>query len=36
VLIGRGEVIVINEERLGLRFTEVVSEAERVKRLARM
>ena len=36
VLIGRGEVVVINEERLGLRFTEVVSEAERVKRLARM
>jgi flagellar motor switch protein FliN len=33
VLIGRGEVVVINEERLGLRFVEVVSQAERVKRL---
>jgi len=33
VLIGRGEVVVINEERLGLRFTEVASQAERVKRL---
>ena len=33
VLIGRGEVVVINEERLGLRFVEVVSEAERVNRL---
>ena len=34
VLIGRGEVVVINEERLGLRFTEVVSQAERLKRLS--
>ncbi len=34
VLIGRGEVVVINEERLGLRFTEVASEAERVKPLS--
>jgi flagellar motor switch protein FliN/FliY len=34
VLIGRGEVVVINEDRLGLRFTEVVSHAERVKRLS--
>jgi flagellar motor switch protein FliN/FliY len=33
VLIGRGEVVVINEERLGLRFTEVAGQAERVKRL---
>ncbi|HJU20330.1 MAG TPA: flagellar motor switch protein FliN [Stellaceae bacterium] len=33
VLIGRGEIVVINEERLGLRFIEVVSQAERVKRL---
>jgi flagellar motor switch protein FliN/FliY len=33
VLIGRGEVVVINEERLGLRFTEVASQEERIKRL---
>jgi flagellar motor switch protein FliN len=33
VLIGRGEIVVINEERLGLRFVEVVSQAERVSRL---
>jgi flagellar motor switch protein FliN len=33
VLIGRGEVVVIDEERLGLRFVEVVSQAERVGRL---
>ncbi len=33
VLIGRGEIVVINEERLGLRFVEVVSQAERVTRL---
>jgi flagellar motor switch protein FliN len=33
VLIGRGEVVVINEERLGLRFTEVASREERIKRL---
>lgn len=32
VLIGRGEIVLINEERLGLRFLEVVSPAERVKR----
>lgn len=32
VLIGRGEVVLVNEERLGLRFVEVVSAAERVKR----
>lgn len=25
VLVGRGEIVVVNEERLGLRFTEVVS-----------
>jgi flagellar motor switch protein FliN len=34
VLIGRGEVVVINEERLGLRFIEVASQAERIKRLS--
>jgi flagellar motor switch protein FliN/FliY len=33
VLIGRGEIVVINEERLGLRFLEVVTPAERLKRL---
>lgn len=33
VLIGRGEVVLVNEERLGLRFLEVVSQAERMKRL---
>jgi flagellar motor switch protein FliN len=33
VLIGRGEIVVINEERLGLRFVEVVSQAERVSHL---
>lgn len=33
VLIGRGEVVLINAEKLGLRFVEVVSQAERVKRL---
>jgi flagellar motor switch protein FliN/FliY len=33
VLIGRGEVVLVNEERLGLRFVEVVSQAERAKRL---
>jgi flagellar motor switch protein FliN len=33
VLIGRGEIVVINEERLGLRFVEVVSQAERANRL---
>jgi flagellar motor switch protein FliN len=33
ILIGRGEIVVVNEERLGLRFTEVVSQAERVSRL---
>ncbi|HEX3860954.1 MAG TPA: flagellar motor switch protein FliN [Stellaceae bacterium] len=32
VLIGRGEIVLINEERLGLRFLEVVSPTERVKR----
>jgi len=34
VLIGRGEVVLINAEKLGLRFVEVVSQAERVKRLS--
>jgi flagellar motor switch protein FliN/FliY len=34
VLIGRGEVVVINEERLGLRFVEIASQAERVKPLS--
>jgi flagellar motor switch protein FliN/FliY len=33
VLIGRGEVVVINEERLGLRFIEIASQSERIKRL---
>lgn len=33
VLIGRGEVVVVNEEKLGLRFTEVVSPLERAKRI---
>jgi flagellar motor switch protein FliN len=33
VLIGRGEIVVIDEERLGLRLVEVVSPAERVRRL---
>jgi flagellar motor switch protein FliN/FliY len=32
VLIGRGEVVVIDEERLGLRFIEVVRQTERPKR----
>jgi flagellar motor switch protein FliN len=30
VLIGRGEIVVINEERLGLRFVEVASQKEKV------
>jgi len=34
VLVGRGEVVLVNEERLGLRFVEVVSQAERMKRLS--
>ncbi len=34
ILIGRGEVVVVNEERLGLRFIEVVAQAERVTRLS--
>src|ERR1700748_2295934 len=33
VLIGRGEVVLVNAETLGLRFVEVVSQAERAKRL---
>ena len=33
VLIGRGEVVLVNAEKLGLRFVEVISQAERVKRL---
>jgi len=33
ILVGRGEVVVINEERLGLRFVEVVNQTERMKRL---
>jgi flagellar motor switch protein FliN/FliY len=33
VLVGRGEVVVVNEERLGLRFVEVVNQTERIKRL---
>jgi len=31
ILIGRGEIVVVNEERLGLRFTEVVSQADRAR-----
>jgi flagellar motor switch protein FliN len=34
VLIGRGEIVVVNEERLGLRFVEVVSPADRLKRVS--
>jgi flagellar motor switch protein FliN/FliY len=33
VLIGHGEIVVVDEERLGLRFVDVVSQAERVTRL---
>jgi flagellar motor switch protein FliN/FliY len=33
VLVGRGEVVLVNEETLGLRFVEVVSHNERMKRL---
>ncbi|HTV88264.1 MAG TPA: flagellar motor switch protein FliN [Stellaceae bacterium] len=33
VLIGHGEIVVIDEERLGLRFIDVVSRAERVSGL---
>lgn len=33
VLVGRGEVVLVNEETLGLRFVEVVSQNERMKRL---
>ena len=33
VLIGHGEIVVIDEERLGLRFVDVVSRAERVNGL---
>jgi flagellar motor switch protein FliN len=32
VLIGRGEVVLVNAEKLGLRFVEVISQAERGKR----
>jgi flagellar motor switch protein FliN/FliY len=32
VLIGRGEVVLVNAEKLGLRFVEVISQAERDKR----
>ncbi|HEY1795489.1 MAG TPA: flagellar motor switch protein FliN [Stellaceae bacterium] len=34
VLVGRGEVVLVNEETLGLRFVEVVSQTERMKRLS--
>lgn len=34
VLIGHGEIIVFDEARLGLRFVDVVSQTERVNRLA--
>jgi flagellar motor switch protein FliN len=33
VLIGRGEIVVVNEERLGLRFVEVASQTGSVKRM---
>jgi flagellar motor switch protein FliN/FliY len=33
VLIGRGEIVLVNADTLGLRFVEVVSQADRVKRL---
>jgi flagellar motor switch protein FliN/FliY len=33
VLIGRGEIVLINAEKLGLRFVEVVNQADRAKRL---
>jgi flagellar motor switch protein FliN/FliY len=33
VLIGRGEVVLVNADKLGLRFVEVVSPTERVKRM---
>ena len=33
VLIGRGEVVLVNAEKLGLRFVEVVNQAEGPKRL---
>ena len=32
VLIGRGEVVLVNAERLGLRFVEIVNQAESQKR----
>ena len=34
VLIGHGEIVVVDEDRLGLRLVDVVSPAERVSRLA--
>lgn len=34
VLVGRGEVVLVDEETLGLRFVEVVSQSERMKRLS--
>jgi flagellar motor switch protein FliN/FliY len=33
VLIARGEVVVVNDEKMGIRVTDVVSQAERLKRL---
>jgi flagellar motor switch protein FliN len=33
VLVGRGEIVVIDEERLGLRFIEVVNSAQRIGHL---
>jgi flagellar motor switch protein FliN len=33
VLVGRGEIVVIDEERLGLRFIEVVNPAQRIGHL---
>jgi len=33
ILIARGEVVVVNDEKMGIRVTDVVSQAERLKRL---
>jgi flagellar motor switch protein FliN/FliY len=34
VLIGRGEVVLVNSERLGLRFVEVVNQSDHPKRIS--
>ncbi len=33
ILIARGEVVVVNDEKMGIRVTDIVSQAERLKRL---